>query len=107
MRAGLLTEIIGVYELVTHTHESGELIKEYIPKYHIKANRKKLTAVVGNGINANEEFIGNTLILQTRKYSFLNENVRIKYGGNMYKVVLLNLEADRNSYLITCSKINK
>lgn len=107
MRAGLLTEIVCIYELVKSTHESGEEIKEYLPKYHIKANRKKLTAVVGNGINANEEFIGNTLILQTRKYSFLNENVRIKYGDNMYKVLLLSLESDKNSYLITCSKINK
>ena len=83
-----------------------EEIKVYNETHKIKAYRKKLSASVGNGINASEEFIGNTLVFQTRKYSFINEDVRIKYRNNFYKVILIDLQND-NSYLITCSKVNE
>jgi SPP1 family predicted phage head-tail adaptor len=106
MRAGLLTETIRIYELLKYTDETGEEIKEYNETHKIKAHRKKLSASVGNGINANEEFIANTLVFQTRKYSFLNENMRIKYKDNFYNVILLDPQID-NTYLITCSKVNE
>lgn len=106
MRAGLLTETIYIHELQKSTDETGEEIKEYHQTHVIKAYRKKLSASVGNGINASEEFIGNTLGFQVRKYKFLNENVRIKYGINFYKIISLDLQAD-NTYLITCSKVNE
>lgn len=106
MRAALLAETIYIHKLQKTTSPSGAVIKEYVQTHTIKANRKKLAASVGNGINANEEFIGNTLVFQVRKYSFLNEDVRIKYGDNLYKILLLDLQTD-NTYLITCSKVNE
>ncbi len=106
MRAALLTETIHIHELQKSTSETGEEIKVYNETHKIKAYRKKLSASVGNGINASEEFIGNTLVFQTRKYSFINEDVRIKYRNNFYKVILIDLQND-NSYLITCSKVNE
>ena len=106
MRAGLLTETIHIYEEKKHIEETGEDVKEYNETHKIKAYRKKLSASVGNGINANEEFIANTLVFQVRKYKFLNENMRIKYGSNFYKIILLDPQTD-NTYLITCSKVNE
>ena len=106
MRAGLLTETIQVCDLIRTISPSGAEKKEYVPTHTIKAYRKKLSASVGNGINASEEFIGNTLVFQVRKYKFLNENIRIKYGINFYKVISLDLQSD-NTYLITCSKVNE
>lgn len=106
MRAGLLTETIHILELQTTTSTSGAVKKEYVETHKIKANRRKLTASMGTGVNASEEFIGNTLVFQVRKYSFLTENIRIKYVHNIYKVILLDPQSD-NSYLITVSKINE
>lgn len=106
MRAGLLTETIDIYDLQTTISATGAVTKEYVKTYTIKAHRKKLSASVGNGINASEEFIGNSLVLQVRNYPFINENIRIKYGGNFFKVILLDLQND-NTYLITCSKNNE
>jgi head-tail adaptor len=106
MRAGLLTESIHILELQKTTSETGAEKREYVETHKIKAYRKKLSASVGDGVNANEEFISNTLVFQVRKYSFLNENVHIKYGINLYKVILLDSQSD-NSYLMTCSKVNE
>jgi len=106
MRAALLTETIHILELQKTISETGAEKREYVETHKIKAYRKKLSASVGNGVSANEEFISNTLVFQVRKYSFLNENSRIKYGINFYKIILLDPQSD-NTYLMTCSKANE
>lgn len=106
MRAGLLTETIYIHRLEKTTTDSGAEKRAYIETHKIKAYRKKLSASVGNGMNADEEFIGNTLVFQTRRYSFLNEDMHIKYGNHFYKIILIDKQID-NSYLITCSKVNE
>jgi head-tail adaptor len=106
MRAGLLTEIIHILELQKTTSETGAEKREYVETQKIKADRKKLSASVGDGVYASEEFFYNTLVFHVRKYSFLNENIHIKYGIHFYKVILLDPQSD-NSYLMTCSKINE
>ena len=106
MRAGLLRETIHIYQLKKSRTDSGAQKKEYVETHKIKASRKKLSASVGKGINASEEFISNTLIFQTRKYSFINEDILIKYQNQMYEVKLLDLQLD-NTYLITCHKKNE
>lgn len=106
MRAGLLRETIHILEERKSTSASGAENREYVETHKIKAYRKKISAAVGKGVNASEEFISNTLVFQVRKYSFLNENIRIKYGSNTYKVILLDAQMD-DTYLITCSKVNE
>lgn len=106
MRAALLDERIHILELQkTVSKDTGAEERRYVKTHRIKAHRKKLSASVGDGLNAREEFIGNTVIFQVRKYSFLNEDMRIKYGSNVFKVVSLDKQRD-NTYLITCSKVN-
>ena len=106
MRAALLNETIYIYELRKTTSDSGAKKAEYVETHKIKAYRKKLSATLGSGINASEDFISNTLVFQERKYTFINENIRIKYGAHLYKIISLDLQCD-NTYLITCSKFNE
>lgn len=107
MRAGLLKETVTVLELQkTISETTGAEKKQYVERCKIKANRRKLSASIGDGLNANEEFIEKTLVLQVRKYSFLKDGIKIKYRDHLYRVVLLDLQAD-NTYLITCSKENE
>lgn len=106
MRAGLLSEIIAIHQERKTISETGAELKEYVETHKIKAFRKKLTASVGNGINANEEFIENTLVFQVRKYSFIDDNVRVKHGNTFYRIILLDPQRD-NTYLMTLSKINE
>ena len=107
MRAGLLNDtVIHVLELQKTTNETGGVEKKYVEAHTIGAHIKKLSASVGDGVNASEEFISNTLVFQVRKYSFLNEDTRIKYRDKFYDVILLDPQRDR-SYLMTCSKVNE
>lgn len=106
LRAGLLRETIHIYELKKSTSETGSQTEKYVKTHTIKATSKKLTASMGNGLNANEIFIANTLVFQVRRYSFLNENVRIKSGSRFYQIILIDKQPD-NSLLITLSKINE
>lgn len=106
MRAGLLTERITFFEEQTiKSPASGAIRKDFVEVQSIRAYRKKLSASLGNGINASEEFIANTLVFQVRKYSFIKESMQIGYNGKRYSITLLDEQSD-NSYLITCSKIN-
>lgn len=105
MRAGLLTERISLFEYKKVTSDSGFETKEWVKLRDIKAYRKKISATVGDGVNANEEFISNTIVFQVRAYSIINDNLRIEYNGVTYKIILLEKNPDK-SYLMTCSKNN-
>jgi SPP1 family predicted phage head-tail adaptor len=105
MRAGLLTERLSLFEHKKIESESGFGTKEWVKLCDIKAYRKKLKAITGDGVDANEEFISNTIVFQVRAYSIINENLRVEYNGVPYKIILLEKNPD-NSYLMTCSKNN-
>ena len=101
MRAGLLKEWITFYGLKESRTPSGAVEKKYDEAVlKVRCYRKKITAPVGNGLNAYEEF-------QVRYNPTINERQRISYQGRMYKIVLLDKQHEDNTYLITCSKINE
>lgn len=105
MIAGQLTERIYILEEHVTENETGNDQFTYIENQTIKARKRKLSASVGKGVNASEEFIANTLVLEVRKYSFLNEKMRVRYGDKTYKVILFD-EQPGNSIILTLSKIN-
>ncbi|MFV0587380.1 phage head closure protein [Bacteroides reticulotermitis] len=108
MRAGLLKEWITFYGLKESRTPSGAVEKKYDEAVlKVRCYRKKITAPVGNGLNAYEEFTANTLIFQVRFNPLISERQRISYQGRMYKIVLLDKQHEDNTYLITCSKINE
>jgi hypothetical protein len=106
MRAGLLREVLDIYLLKKRASETGAEKCSYTMYYRIRGYRKKLSASVGSGVNASEEFIGKTVVFQVRRNSFLNEDVRVRHNGIMYKVLALDLQPD-NTYLMTCTKVNE
>jgi predicted 2-oxoglutarate/Fe(II)-dependent dioxygenase YbiX len=99
MRASLLDKTIRILEERRTTSETGAQKKEYVEIHKIKAHKRKLAASVGDGVNASEVFIANTLVLQVRKYPFLNESMRMEFEGNTYEVILLDPQRD-NTYLV-------
>lgn len=107
MRAGLLRETITFEELRETKTVSGFMKKEYTPALTVKANRKKLSAIVGDAINASEEFIGKTLIFQVRFHPAIKDNQRVSYLGRKYNIELLDKQMQDNTYLVTCRKINE
>lgn len=104
MRAGSLNETVSFYREETVKNETGEQCKDWIKFHEIKACKRSIKAVIGDGVSANEEFIGNTIVLQVRAYSFIKNNMRIEYQNIMYDIVLLDKRIQDNSYLITCKK---
>lgn len=105
MRAGLLREQITFEEKRGVKTPFGSTDITYVPVLTCKAYRKKLSAVLGKEVNASEEFISNTIVFQTWQYPVINENLRISYNGNTYRIKLLDPQTDR-TYLITCTKNN-
>ncbi|WP_449039442.1 phage head closure protein [Parabacteroides goldsteinii] len=107
MRAGLLREILVFEELQSVTSPSGAVKKEYAKVYTCKGYKKKLSPIRDtNGINAMEEFTGNTLVFQMRYHPVINEKQRVLYQGYYYSISLLDRQISDNTYLVTLLKIN-
>lgn len=106
MRAGLLKDKVVFQKLVEIRTETGAVEKSYVDDVITRAWRKKLSANVGSGMDAYEEYIANTLILQVRKNNKITELHRVSYKGKLYKIVVIDEQSD-NTYLITMRKINE
>lgn len=106
MRAGALDEPVVFKRLVEAQSASGAVTKVYRSYYPTRAARRKLSAVVGNGLNASEDFIGSTIVLQVRIHPCIKDDQRVEYMGNDYKINLIDKQGD-GTYLLTCQKINK
>lgn len=105
MRAGLLRETLIFKELKEVRSSSGFVKEEYVPILTCKTYKKKLSSVIGDGVNAMEKFIGNTIVFQVRYYPVIKEDQRVEYQGKNYSITLLDRQRD-NTYLITLTKID-
>lgn len=105
MRAGLLKEIITLQSLTTETSASGQLKRVYTDALTIKAQKKKISTVLGDGVEAKEAFIGNTVVLQCRFYPEINDKMRVIWQGRTYGITLLDKQLD-STYIMTCTKVN-
>lgn len=106
MRAGLLRETLIFKELKEVRSPTGFVKKEYVPALTCKAYKKKLSSVIGDGVSAMEQFIGNTIVFQVRYYPVIKENQKVEYQGQDYSITLLDRQLD-NTYLITLTKTDK
>lgn len=106
MRAGLLRETLIFKELKEVRSPTGFVKKEYAVVLTCKAYKKKLSSVIGDGVNAMEQFIGNTIVFQVRYYPVIKENQKVEYQGKDYSITLLDRQRD-NTYLITLTKTDK
>ena len=106
MRSGSLKDRICLLSLQETKNETGGVKKDYVCTHTIRVERRKLSAVLGNGVNASEEFIGNTIVFLSWKYPFLKENMRVRYNNIIYSITLIDPQPDSQSCLITCKKVN-
>ena len=106
MRAGLLRDKISFLELTEIRTESGFKKKEYTNVLTTRCSRRKLSAQYGDGLNANEEFIANTVVVQVRFNRLIKEKQRVDYNSKKWNIILIDKQAD-NSLMITLSKINE
>lgn len=102
----MLREIIVFEKPEKKKTPSGFINSEWKPFFTCKACKKKQTAPRSDDINAMEEFIEKTVVFQTYRYPLIDETLRIRWNGKLYRINLIDPEPTDNSYMITCTKIN-
>lgn len=107
MKAGLLREKIVVEEAVTEVSPSGATHKVWQTAFSTRCRRQRITAIVGDGMDAYEEFIQNTVILQVRDNKRFKDTQRIVYKGQRFRITLINPQIEDKTLYITLSKINE
>lgn len=106
MRAGLLRELLEFQDLTISKSPTGATSKVYTPAFKVRGCKQKLSLIADTaGVNASEQFLGNTLVFQIRYNPSIDEDQQVIYQGTRYAIQLLNRRPD-NSYLITLKKIN-
>ena len=97
MRAGLLTELVEVLSSVITTNDYGEETTEWESTY---TTRARLVHNGGGRTSENDEvFYASMKVFQVRLYVPINEYCRIKWNGNVYRV--LDIEPDKAQQQLT------
>ena len=104
MRAGLLKERVAFLRAEEKETASGYVQKDFHTVYRCRAYRRKLAAT--DGVDAMEDFITQTVMLQVRRHPLMEGCDRVEYQGRAYKLVLADLQTD-NTLILTCKLINE
>ena len=104
MRAGLLKEKVAFLRAEEIETPSGYMQQEWSVARRCRAWRRKLSAA--DGVDAMEDFTGQTLVLQVRHHPVIAECGRVEYQGRDYKLVLADRQPD-NTVVLTCKLINE
>lgn len=102
----MLREIIVFEKSEKEKTPSGFVNSKWKPFFTCKACKKKQTAPKSDDVNAMEQFIEKTVVFQTYRYPQIDETLRIRWNGKLYRIHLIDPEVAGNSCLITCTKIN-
>ena len=105
MRAGVLTEIIGVYKPTVRSNEFGEQIQRYILDNETRAQVMHNSG--SRSVTNNEVVFDYTKTFKVRRYVELCENFQIAYQNKRYRI--LSIEDDRkyNQKTIIAELINE
>lgn len=104
MQAGLLREIIEIYEPKVIVNSFGEQEQEYILLQQTKA---RVIHSSGSKSVENNEIVSNySKTFHVRMYVPMNEVYQIKYQGNMYRVTSIENIPQFNYKEIIAEKIN-
>ena len=101
MESGLLKDKITFQKMIVTTDEYGHEITTYIDSFTTRAD-----VIWNNGdrIVSNEEiFYENTVSFIVRYYCPVEDTMRIKYQGKLYRIISVNPDRDlyRNKTIIT------
>lgn len=103
MRAGLLKYTLVFKEPVETVSEFGSVEREYREVFRCRAYRKKQTLVSKEDI-AYEQFVNQTIVMQTRKYPQIKYECRVEYAGCTWEIKMI--EPNGNELTITMKKID-
>ena len=104
MQAGLLKYPITFLQLIMAKDWSGAVNKTWQTALATKCARRRLTTK-GLGIDAMEEFIAGTVVVQVRNNPSINDKQRFDFGNYMYRITLIELQDD-NTLIITGTRLN-
>lgn len=104
MQAGLLIDKVTFYSIEDVRDEFGGVAKTSEEILVTKCYRRKLNTG-GMGVNAIEEFISGTIVLQVRKNALIQDTQHFSYGNYKYKITLIDRQRD-GTLLITGTRLN-
>ena len=108
MSAGELKERIELLRSIKKEDNTGDIVAEYEPYRSIRASRRNQSYKIGNGLNAKEEFIEQTLVFKVRNYPFIKYDLLVKYEGSIYQQVSPPERDYRGGYLtLIVKKVNE
>lgn len=104
MQAGLLRDKITFFEITNVQSRSGAMTKTKTQVLSTLCYRKKLNTS-GMGVDAMQEFIAGTIMVQVRNNKKINDKQRFHYGIYDYRITLIDEQRD-NTLLITGTRLN-
>lgn len=104
MRAGLLREKVSFYAETRVQNSAGELVKTSQMVLATLCYRMKKQG--GLLLNASEEFITSTVIIQIRKRAVIKEGMLFRYQNKDYRIENIDEISDQTQ-IITGKKVNK
>lgn len=105
MNAGILKEVILIYQPVLEKTESGAARTSWEPFYETHAN---VNYSSGNRSDENNELVYNNYYrFIVRHYVPVKENMRIHYNGNDYRINSIEPNKYYNNKEIYAEKVNK
>lgn len=104
MRAGLLTEKIKFYRLVTVKTETGSEYNTYVIDHECRARK---TYNGGDRENENGDiFFTHHVNFEIRRGYDFDELYRIEWDGDMYRILCIEKDRHNQSIRITTEKVN-
>lgn len=104
MQAGLLRYPITFIASTSTKDRSGAVEKTWTNVLTTKCARRRL-ATAGMSVNAMEEFIAGTVVIQVRKNSKINDKERFEFNSYRYRITLIEEQTD-NTLVITGTRLN-
>jgi len=105
MRAGLLNEVVEVWNPQTVINEFGQQETDYILGYRTRA---RLIHNSGNRNIENDEVVFNySKTFELRHYIIIDELDRIKWNGRFYRILDIEPSKQEMKLIINCELINE
>lgn len=103
MRAGQLKYSLVFEKPIEVISDTGFVKKEYKAFFKCRAYRKKQN-LLSVSENAYEQFIGQIVVMQTRKYPQIEYGCRVQYAGSIWEIRMI--EPVGNEMTLTLKKVD-
>lgn len=104
MRAGALRDILIFEAPIEVRSPTGAASREYKEVFRCRAYRKKQTLLSAEEVNAYEQFVYQTTVMQVRKYPQIKYGCRVRYAGCIWEIKMI--EPVLNELTLTLKKVD-